>query len=129
MLSAPRIVSTWSNPGLDTHSGSGLADPAIESARTTLPGVRCMLGSESFWGDFSVGIFKILLLLAIGFVVWRLIRAYQRSLNSPPSPANTKAVETMVKCAHCAVNLPRSEAIYTGGEFYCTPEHQKLGKS
>ena len=87
-----------------------------------------MLGSVSFWGDFSVGIFKILLLLAIGFVVWGLIRAYRRSLNNPPSPADKKAVETMVKCAHCAVNLPRSEAIYSAGEFYCTPEHQKLGK-
>ena len=91
-------------------------------------GVRCMLGSVSFWGGFSVGIFKILLLLAIGFVVWGLIRAYQRSLKNPPSPENKKAVETMVKCAHCAVNLPRSEAIFFGDEFYCTPEHQKLGK-
>jgi len=87
-----------------------------------------MLGSVSFLGDISVGIFKILLLLAIGFVVWRLIRAYQRSLNNPPS-ANKQTIETMVKCAHCAVNMPRSEAIYSGGEFYCTPEHQKLGKS
>ena len=75
-----------------------------------------------------MGIFKILLLLAIGFVVWGLIRAYQRSLKNPPSPENKKAVETMVKCAHCAVNLPRSEAIFFGDEFYCTPEHQKLGK-
>jgi uncharacterized protein len=37
-------------------------------------------------------------------------------------------VEDMVKCAHCGVNLPRSEAIYSGGEFFCTPEHQKLGR-
>jgi len=24
--------------------------------------------------------------------------------------------------------LPRSEAIYSGGDFFCTPEHQQLGK-
>lgn len=73
--------------------------------------------------------FKILLLIVIGFVVWGLIRAYKRSLSDSSPPSSQKAVETMVKCAHCAVNLPRSEAIYSGGEFYCTPEHQKLGKS
>ncbi|OZA26166.1 MAG: hypothetical protein B7X93_10320 [Hydrogenophilales bacterium 17-61-9] len=72
---------------------------------------------------------KILLLIVIGFVVWGLIRAYQRSLSDSSAASSQKAVETMVKCAHCAVNLPRSEAIYSGGEFYCTPEHQKLGKS
>ena len=72
---------------------------------------------------------KILLLLVIGFVVWGLIRAYQRSLGNPSAPSSKQTVEDMVKCAHCAVNLPRSEAIYSDGEFYCTPEHQKLGKS
>jgi uncharacterized protein len=61
-------------------------------------------------------------------VVLALIRAYQRSLNPPSAAARERSVEDMVKCAHCGVNLPRSEAIYTGGEFYCTPEHKQLGK-
>jgi uncharacterized protein len=74
------------------------------------------------------GVFKILLLLAIGFVVLALFRAYQRSLGQPPSSAREKTVEDMVKCAHCGVNLPRSEAIYSGGNFFCTPEHRQLGK-
>ena len=72
--------------------------------------------------------FKILLLIAIGFVVLAVIRTYQRSLNKPSTPARDQTVEDMVKCAHCGVNLPRSEAIYSGGEFFCTPEHQQLGK-
>ena len=71
---------------------------------------------------------KILLLIAIGFVVWSLFRTYLRSLNTPPASTREPIVEDMVKCAHCGVNLPRSEAIYSGGELYCTPEHQKLGK-
>lgn len=71
---------------------------------------------------------KILLLIVIGFVVWGLVRAYQRSLNPPPSSTREKTVEDMVKCAHCGVNLPRSEAIYSGGNFFCTPEHKQLGK-
>jgi uncharacterized protein len=73
-------------------------------------------------------VFKILLLIAIGFVVLALFRAYQRSLGQPPSSTREKTVEDMVKCAHCGVNLPRSEAIYSGGNFFCTPEHRQLGK-
>ena len=71
---------------------------------------------------------KILLLIAIGFVVWALFRSYLRSLNKPPASTRESAVEDMVKCAHCRVNLPRSEAIYSGGKLFCSPEHQKLGK-
>lgn len=74
------------------------------------------------------GVIKILLLIAIGFVVLGLIRAYQRSLNKPSAPAREQSVEDMVKCAHCGVNLPRSEAIYSGGEFFCTTEHKQLGR-
>lgn len=72
--------------------------------------------------------FKILLLIAIGFVVLAVIRTYQRSLNRPSAPPRESAVEDMVKCAQCGVNLPRSEAIYSGGDFFCTPEHKQLGK-
>ena len=73
-------------------------------------------------------VIKILLLIAIGFVVLALFRAYQRSLNKPPAPTREATVEDMVKCVQCGVNLPRSEAIYSGGAFFCTPEHQKLGR-
>ena len=78
-----------------------------------------------FWGD---GVFKLLLLIAIGFVVLGLFRAYQRSLGQSSSSSQENAVEDMVKCAHCGVNLPRSEAIYSGGDFFCTPEHRQLGR-
>lgn len=71
---------------------------------------------------------KILLLIAIGFVVLALFRTYQRSLGQPRSSGPANTVEDMVKCAHCGVNLPRSEAIYSGGSFFCTPEHRQLGK-
>ena len=72
---------------------------------------------------------KILLLLAIGFGIAALIRSIQRPLDRPSRPAPSDFVEDMVKCAHCGVNLPRSEAIYSGGHFFCTPEHQRLGKT
>lgn len=71
---------------------------------------------------------KVLLLVVIGFVAWAIFRAYQRSLSQPPRPPAEKAAEDMVKCAHCGVNLPRSEAIYSGGDFFCTPEHRQRGR-
>lgn len=86
-------------------------------------------GAMLCWLPFvGVDVIKILLLLGIGFVVWAVFRAYQRSLNNPTTPARSQTVEDMVKCAHCGVNLPRSEAIYSGGAFFCTPEHKQLGK-
>lgn len=69
---------------------------------------------------------KILLLIAVVWVIFLLIKRYQRGLTRPDAPA--KPVEDMVKCAHCAVNLPRGEAVYTEGDFFCTVEHQRLGK-
>jgi len=74
------------------------------------------------------GVIKILFLIVIGFVVWAVIRAYQRSLDKPSEATREDTVEDMVKCAHCGVNLPRSEAIYSSGDFFCTPEHKQLGK-
>lgn len=71
---------------------------------------------------------KYLLLILVGFAVWAVLRAYQRSLDKPQAPTRAQTVEDMVKCAHCGVNLPRSEAIYSGGDFFCTPEHRQLGK-
>lgn len=70
---------------------------------------------------------KILLLLLIGLAAYLLLKVYRRSLTPPPEPDEDKQVENMVKCAHCAVNLPRSEAIYSGGRFYCTDEHRQRG--
>lgn len=71
---------------------------------------------------------KILLLIVVVFVAAMVFRAYKRSLDKPATPARDSKPENMVKCAHCGVNMPRSEAIYSGGDFFCTPEHQKLGK-
>jgi uncharacterized protein len=72
---------------------------------------------------------KLLFLIGLGFVIYLLFKNYQRSLNRPGNPPEARrGPEDMVKCAHCGVNLPRSEAIFSQGEFFCTPEHQRLGR-
>ena len=63
---------------------------------------------------------RILLLLAIGFVIWLLFRGFFRSqVKRETPPATTAKGEDMVSCARCGVNLPRSEAREEGGRFLC----------
>ncbi|MDY0308989.1 MAG: PP0621 family protein [Castellaniella sp.] len=37
------------------------------------------------------------------------------------------ASETMVRCAHCRIYLPRSEAYLSQGKTWCCAEHARLG--
>lgn len=69
---------------------------------------------------------KILLLIVVVWIVWLLVKRYKTGLKV--APGASKPAEDMVRCAHCAVNLPRGEAYYTQGDFFCTAEHQRLGK-
>jgi uncharacterized protein len=72
---------------------------------------------------------KLLVLIGLGLVIYLLFKSYQRKLSQPDSAApSERGAEDMVKCAQCGVNMPRSEAIFSRGEFFCTPEHQRLGR-
>lgn len=44
--------------------------------------------------------------------------------DKPPAP---KGVEQMVRCAHCGIYLPRSEALMSNEHTWCSLEHAKLG--
>ena len=37
------------------------------------------------------------------------------------------AAETMVRCAHCRIYLPRAEAYMSQGQTFCCAEHARLG--
>jgi uncharacterized protein len=71
---------------------------------------------------------KLLVLILLGFVIYAILKSYARSQTAKPSSSATRAPEDMVKCAHCGVNLPRSEAILTRGKFFCSREHQQLSQ-
>jgi uncharacterized protein len=45
----------------------------------------------------------------------------ERQSNPLPSP------EAMVRCAHCGVFLPRSDALLVAGDTWCSEAHAKLG--
>ncbi|WP_277402936.1 PP0621 family protein, partial [Achromobacter xylosoxidans] len=43
------------------------------------------------------------------------------------NPPAASAPEAMVRCAHCGIHLPRSEALLQGGRTWCSQEHARLG--
>jgi uncharacterized protein len=66
-----------------------------------------------------------LLLLVIAFaVIYFLVSGLVRKRGGPSSPP---PVEAMVPCAHCGINVPRSEALESRGRFYCSEEHRRVG--
>ncbi|WP_158215249.1 PP0621 family protein [Candidimonas nitroreducens] len=55
-------------------------------------------------------------------------RQQSRPRQAPPRPMPpVQAPETMVRCAHCGIHLPRSEAVLVQGKTWCSTEHAKLG--
>lgn len=43
-------------------------------------------------------------------------------------PAADPAPEAMVRCEHCGIHLPRSEAVLVDGRIGCSAEHARLGR-
>ena len=70
-----------------------------------------------------------LLLILIAFVVllrllgWRPPGDRRKLQDASPDHVPDEA-DALVRCARCAVHLPRSLAIQNGERWYCCPEHR-----
>lgn len=42
---------------------------------------------------------------------------------------NMQNAEAMVRCQHCGIHLPRSEAFLSQGQTWCGPEHARVGQN
>jgi uncharacterized protein len=67
---------------------------------------------------------KLLLLVIAIVVIYFVLTGLARKRRQRPAPP---PVEPMVPCAHCGVNVPRSEALGAAGRFFCSEEHRRLG--
>lgn len=71
---------------------------------------------------------KLIFLLFLALIAFLLLKGLKRAARrkddggAPPR----QAVESMVSCAHCGVNLPESESVRAGGRHYCSEEHRRL---
>lgn len=64
---------------------------------------------------------RLLLIAVIGAVLWLLYKGFSISFKGreKPDDPDESAVEAMVPCSRCGVNLPRSEARLVNGEYEC----------
>ncbi|HWH48693.1 MAG TPA: PP0621 family protein [Burkholderiales bacterium] len=70
---------------------------------------------------------KFLLVIAVFIAVYLFLRTYRRRAERAPPPAAGATVgEDMVRCRICGVHLPKSEAVTSRGELYCSKEHLRL---
>ena len=70
-------------------------------------------------------------LILIGIVVLLVVWLLRRALAAPraggkPGEEGGQQKGDLVTCAHCGVNLPKSEARTAGGRHYCSEEHWRL---
>jgi uncharacterized protein len=67
----------------------------------------------------------LVVLLVVVLVLW-LARAARRTPapRKPPPAQRPPAIEEMVRCAHCGVHLPRSEALPGRGGLFCGASHR-----
>lgn len=81
---------------------------------------------------------KILFWFIIIMAVLLGARLLSRSATkSPPTGKLGKAspnsdmsgAEAMVRCQHCGIHLPRSEAFLSNSRTWCGPDHARLGQS
>lgn len=77
-----------------------------------------------------------IIVILVALVAARMIaRSNARNDDQTSQPARSRkkapplqdGQEAMVRCEHCGIHLPRSEAMLSGGHTWCSEEHAKLG--
>lgn len=73
---------------------------------------------------------RLLLFAMLGVIGYLLVRRLLQS-GAPtlkhPVPPPDQTIET-VRCTTCGVHVPRREALYAGGQYYCD-QHQPPGSA
>ena len=69
-----------------------------------------------------MGLFRLILL---GLVIWLFFRLYQRFIKGHSSQKQeTRKIDgDMVRCKHCGIHIPESEAINKDNDYYCSQDH------
>lgn len=77
-------------------------------------------------------LFWVVTILVILVAMRLLARAsaakQRRAQHAETRRAVPRRYADMVQCAHCHVHLPKSEALYLLGDYWCSDEHARLGR-
>jgi uncharacterized protein len=71
---------------------------------------------------------KYLLLIALALVVWWGWKKRRTAADAAAAPPPARSPEAMVRCAHCGVYLPASDAVADGERHYCNPAHRDAAR-
>ena len=74
---------------------------------------------------------NLIRLIIISLIIWLVIRLVKNFLNQtskPTSKSSDNKLDNMVRCDHCGLHIPELEAIQDRDKFFCSAEHQRLGK-
>ncbi|HVS27020.1 MAG TPA: PP0621 family protein [Burkholderiales bacterium] len=67
---------------------------------------------------------RLLLVIIGALLVYWVLRSYRKGLLKSQQHRDATG-EDMVRCAHCGVNLPKSESFTSHGDYFCSQEHQR----
>ena len=71
-----------------------------------------------------MGIIRLIILLLLVYLIWRLINSTRRALQPRP-PAPTDGAPKMLKCRQCGTHVPENEAIRDGDRSFCSDAHRR----
>lgn len=67
---------------------------------------------------------RLIFIIVIVALVYWLFKSYARKLNKQDQEQPPKT-QDMVSCAHCGINLPKSESVSVDGKYYCCTAHSR----
>ena len=70
-----------------------------------------------------MGIIRLIILLLLAYLIWRLIRVTREALR-PRQQTAVDRVARMVKCRQCGTHVPEQEAIQDGDRSFCSDAHR-----
>lgn len=73
-----------------------------------------------------MGLFRLLILGAIGYFVYAMWRKYQQ--HQRLQRQSTAQVTDTVRCAYCNTHSPKHTAVSANGKWYCNEQHQQLSQ-
>ena len=80
------------------------------------------MGKLLFW------IVIIIAVLCVARIAARMAAARRAPGFPPPKPpAQPGGGAEVVRCAHCGIHLPRSEALLQNGRTWCSADHAQRG--
>jgi len=66
-------------------------------------------------------------ILGVGlYVAFRIWRGGQHRGAATHPPKASGGGEAMIRCDHCGLNVPMSEALADGDRWYCSEDHRRL---